>query len=304
MMNRRGQSGWIVAFCVAVVLTGCSLTPVSSPTSTTTDAATPMPTNPSATATVEPTPEPLPPLVPGTDRGDMLMVQRAEDAALVSGAEPIRLTLARTGNRMSWFTAPPQKLSGEMSTEEALRTLGWRPSDDGRTAPLPVPRPNGLLSTASGDIAFTVQRANVRSDGTLVLDIRPFGEMPPTTESFGPVSLTLDGVPGVILVEERLSDDLLVRVTISGERNQQAIVQVITSAGEIVESAYLVGRKSVIDRWRDINEGATSWTDPVVTFARPGTMAPGSIRIAGDLIVDGVAAPLNRVIARWSQPIG
>lgn len=267
------------------------------------------PSVPSATPTTGPAPtaspttEPLPPLSPGSARGEVLFVQRAEDAALVSGAEPIRLTLARTGNIASWFTASPQKVAGVMSTEQALKSLGWRPADDGTTATLPTPRPNGLLATAAGDIAFTVRRANVRSDGTLVLDIRPMGAMPPTTESFGPVSLTLDGVPGVVAIEQRLSDDLVIRATITGNLNQQAVIQVLDANGEILESAYLAGSDNRIDSWLDVASGATAWTSPMVVFKAPTRTSPGTISITGELVVDGAATPLDRVIARWSQPL-
>ena len=50
------------------------------------------------------------------------------------------------------------------------------------TATLPNPRPNGLLVFEGGTLPFTVQGANVRADGTLVLDIRPIGAMPETIE--------------------------------------------------------------------------------------------------------------------------
>ena len=83
--------------------------------------AAPAPTLTSASAspapspTSAPTPSPSPPpLVPGTSRGRLLVVQQAEDAALVSGGQPILLTRVRTGNVASWLTSPPQKLAVTM----------------------------------------------------------------------------------------------------------------------------------------------------------------------------------------------
>jgi hypothetical protein len=229
-------------------------------------------------------------------------VQQAEDAALVSGGQPIRLTLARTGNVASWFTAPPQKLAGTMSTEQAMFTLGWRPADDGTTAVLPNPRPNGLLSFAGGSLGFTVQRANVRADGTLVLDIRPIGSVPETVESYGPVSLTLDGAPGVLDLESSLGE-ISVRVIVTGERSEQAVVQVVDAAGEVVESAFVSPEQTTIDRWLDVTSGSTIWSDPVVTFNPPERSRPGTVRVSGALTIDGTTTSLDRVIARWSLPL-
>jgi hypothetical protein len=189
-----------------------------------------------------------------------------------------------------------------MSTEQAMLTLGWRPADDGTTAVLPNPRPNGLLSFTGGSLAFTVQRANVRADGTLVMDIRPIGPAPETVESYGPVSLTLDGAHGVIDLQTALGE-IGVRVLVTGDRNEQAVVQVISGSGEIVESAYVSPEQTTIDRWLDVTSGTTTWTDPVVTFTPPGRSTPGTVRIAGVLMVDGETTQLDRVIARWSVPL-
>ena len=229
-------------------------------------------------------------------------MQQAEDAALVSGGQPIRLTLARTGNVASWFTAPPQKLAGTMSTEQAMLSLGWRPADDGTTAVLPMPRPNGLLAYAGGSLAFTVQRANVRADGTLVMDIRPVGAPPETVESYGPVTLTLDGAPGVLDLEATLGE-ITVRVIVTGERNEQAVVQVVDAAGEIVETAFISPERTVIDTWLDVTSGGTTWSDPVVTFTPPERSTPGTVRVSGALTVDGDTTDLDQVIARWSIPL-
>lgn len=220
----------------------------------------------------------------------------------MSGGQPIRLTLARTGNVASWFTAPPQKLAGTMSTEDAMLSLGWRPADDGTTAILPMPRPNGLLAYAGGSLAFTVQRANVRADGTLVMDIRPIGGTPETVESYGPVSLTLDGAPGVLELDADFGD-ITVRVIVTGQRNEQAVVQVVDGAGEIVERAFVSPDQRVVDRWLDVVSGTTTWSEPVVTFTPPERTTPGTVRIAGMLTVDGVTTELDQVIARWSIPL-
>jgi hypothetical protein len=286
----------------AALLAACTGGSDGAPSSS---APAPSATTSSAAPTPSPTvtPTPPPPLVPGTSRGRLLVVQQAEDASLVSGDRPIRLTLARTGNVATWITAPPQKLTGTMSTEHAMLTLGWRPADDGTTAALPGPRPNGLLAHAGGTLAFTVQRANVRADGTLVLDIRPLRGVPETVESYGPVSLTLDGAPGVLDLGAQLGD-LTVRVLVTGERNQFAVVQVTDPAGQMPESAFVSAGAPIVDRWLDVSSGTTTWADPVVTFTPPGEGTPGTVRVSGTLTVDGVTTDLDRVIARWSLPLG
>jgi len=290
---------------LSATLAACTRTPAVDPSPpslgpTTSESGS---TTSGSAAPVPPAPAPLPPLAPGTARGELLVVQRAEDAALVSDGDPIRLTLARTKNEAAWFTASPQKLAGTMSTEQAMLTLGWRPADDGTTAPMPPPRPNGLLAYQEGTLAFTVQRANVRGDGTLVLDIRPIGPPPPTVESFGPVSLSLDGVPGVLELGQELTPDLAVRVVITGSRNQQAVVQVVDSAGDILESAFVSSDRPTADAWLDVTAGTTTWSDPVLTFIAPTEGKPGTVRVTGILSANGEESPLDRVIARWSLPL-
>lgn len=309
-MNQASRVRGVVALIAgAALLAGCTSGSEGAASSSGTAPTGTAPTgtapsaSPAASPSVTPTPAPPPPLAPGKARGRLLIVQSAEDAALVSGGQPIRLTLARTGNVASWFTAPPQKLAGTMSTEQALLSLGWRPADDGTTATMPNPRPNGLLVFAGGTLPFTVQRANVRADGTLVLDVRPIGAMPETVESYGPVSLTLDGAPGVLELEATLGE-ITVRVIVTGDRNDQAVVQVVDSAGEVLESTFVSPERTSVDTWLEVTSGTTAWADPVVTFTPPQRSTPGTVRVSGTLTVDGVATDLDRVVARWSIPLG
>lgn len=304
-MNQASRVRGVVALIAgAALLAGCtSGSEGAASSSGTAPTGTAPSASPAASPSVTPTPAPPPPLAPGKARGRLLIVQSAEDAALVSGGQPIRLTLARTGNVASWFTAPPQKLAGTMSTEQALLSLGWRPADDGTTATMPNPRPNGLLVFAGGTLPFTVQRANVRADGTLVLDVRPIGAMPETVESYGPVSLTLDGAPGVLELEATLGE-ITVRVIVTGDRNDQAVVQVVDSAGEVLESTFVSPERTSVDTWLEVTSGTTAWADPVVTFTPPQRSTPGTVRVSGTLTVDGVATDLDRVVARWSIPLG
>lgn len=240
---------------------------------------------------------------PGTARGELLVVQRAEDAALVSGGDPIRLTMARTQNQASWFAAPPQRLAGTMTTEQALLTLGWRPADDGTTSPLPRPRPNALLATGGGDIAVTIMRANVRSDGTLVIDVEPIGPMPETNSSLGPVTLSIDGVPGVSFLTREISADLTTQVIVTGRRSQQAVVQFVSADGEIIESAFIAEDRDTVGFMGDVEVGATRLTDISLAFRAPQRLEPGSVTVTGRLAVDGAETTLTQVIARWSLPV-
>lgn len=264
------------------------------------DVPTPSPTTSAASPSPSP-PAPVP-VRPGTARGELLVVQRAEDASLVSGGDPIRLTLARTQNLASWFTAPPQRLAGTMTTEEALLTLGWRPADDGTTAPMPKPQPNGLLATATGDIAIIVLKANVRPDGTLVLDIRPIGAMPETTSSLGPVSLSLDGVPGVLQLVDDISPDLQARVIVTGRRNQQAVVQFVGTDGGVLQSAFLAPDRDTVEVIGDIEAGTTRLSDVVVQLIAPAEGSPGSVTITCQVAAGESDEALTQVVARWSLP--
>jgi hypothetical protein len=164
------------------------------------------------------------------------------------------------------------------------------------SAPTPPP-----LAPRTGALAFTIQRANVRPDGTLVLDIRPIGVTPETVQSYGPVSLTLDGAPGVLDLTTAVGD-LTLRVIVTGRRNDQVVVQVLDGSGRVLESAFLAADKPAVDSWIDVTAGETIWSDPVVTLSVPTPSRPGTVTVTGTLTVAGISTPVDRVIARWSLP--
>jgi len=285
------------ALCLAFVA-ACSPSGGAVPTSS------PAPTGASSTATATPTITPVPaPVRPGFARSQVIVVQRAEDASLVSGGDPIRLTLARTQNVASWLTGPPQRLAGTMSTEQAMLSLGWRPSDDGTTSPMAQPGPSGLLATASGDIAFTVLSANVRPDGTLVLDISPLGAEPATNSSLGPVSLTLDGVAGAVSVEREVAPGISAQVIVTGRRNQQAAVQLIGPDGKVQEGTYVaIDRPSAQIVGEVIGDGMRL-SDIGISLIAPRKLRLGTVTLTGRLTTDDGESTLTQVIARWSLPV-
>ncbi|MEK9809363.1 MAG: hypothetical protein VW362_02870 [Candidatus Nanopelagicales bacterium] len=304
-MSRRLIAGGAALSAGLVLLVGCSSsapeqgggdTPSPS-TSVTGGATTPIPIEPSN-----------PPLQPGRSRGHMLFVQSAEDASLVSGDRPIRLTLARTGNSIAWFAAPPQRRAGEMTTYEALMTLGWRPAPDGTTSTLPKPRPNGFLSYAGGSLTFTVFAANVRADGTLVLDITPMGPMPETSASLGVATLTLDGAPGVLTIDDTIGaggpvdTGITVNVVISGERNQQAVVQLFDAEGEVAESRYVSRDIPAAADMADIVTPTATLSDILIAFEAPTPESEGRVLIGGVLRIGETEMPIEQVVARWSLP--
>lgn len=303
-MRSAITGGAALAACLGV-LVGCSSpapdqagreTPNSSPTATG-EAATPIP--------IEPSP---PPLQPGRSRGHMVFVQSAEDASLVSGDRPIRLTLARTGNSIEWFSAPPQRRAGQMTTYEALMTLGWRPASDGTTATLPKPRPNGFLSYVGGSMSFTVFGANVRADGTLVLDINPMGPMPETSASLGAATLTLDGAPGVLTVDDTIGaggsvdTGITTNVVITGERNGQAVVQLLNAEDEVAESRFVSRDIPAAADMADIVTPTATLSDIVIAFEAPTRESEGRVVIAGTLRTGDTETPIEQVVARWSLP--
>lgn len=296
---------------VAVSVAGIAVASLAACGSTPPDPAPTSPSPATTSATPAPTPSPTPtpqppapaPVRPGTARGELLVVQRAEDASLVSGGDPIRLTLARTQNLASWFAAPPQRLAGSMTTQQAMLTLGWRPSDVGTTAAMPRPTPNAVLATANGDLAFSIAKVNVRSDGTLVLDIVPIGGTPDTNASLGPVTLSMDGVPGVLALPRQVTPDLSTRVIVTGRTNQQAVVQFVGPEGKVEESAFVaLDMPSAVTG--DIQVADTSLTDVHVEFQGPKKNEPGKVTISGNLTYKGQSTVLSQIVARWSLPTG
>ncbi len=289
------------AFVAIASLGACSSAEQGQPSTSTsaTQSSGAETSSPTPTATTGPVPAPLPPIEAGRARSEVIFIQRAEDASLVSGAKPIRLTLARTGNRADWFSSPAQRRTGTMSTTEALLALGWRPADDGTTSVLPTPRPNAMLASADGVLAFTIYRANVRADGTLVLDINPMpidpvGVMPETVESYGPVTLTIDGVPGVLVVEAEVTDGVRARVIVTGNRNQQVVVQLIDAEGDIAESRFLARDRPSADDMGDVG----SLSDVILEFVAPTLTQEGRVTLLAER--DGVS--IEQVLARWTRP--
>ena len=121
----------VIGLSASLLVVGCASTPQPAPTSSSSASPTPTPTSKSPTPSPSPSPSPTPtptpsPVAQGTTRGEMMFVQRAVNAALVAGGDPIRLTLARTDNTVSWFSAPRQHLTGTMRTDSMLRVLGWQ----------------------------------------------------------------------------------------------------------------------------------------------------------------------------------
>lgn len=297
--RKRARLGTLAAVTViALGLTSCTAGEPAPAPSTTAPTTSGAPT-PSPEPTIKPTP---PPLKPGNARGRVVFVQAAEDASLVSGGKPIRLTLTRTGNEVQWFSAPPQRLTGTTTTQNMLAMLGWRTAGDGATASLPTPKPQALLTYADGALAVTLQRASVRADGTLVLDVRPVGVEPETVSSFGPVTLTIDGVPGVRVVTEGITDDLTSTVTISGVNAGQALVTLRDANGEIVTDRYL-GADVADEFIGDVDtELGPQLRDAAITLRAPEPNRPGRVLLTATLVVDGAEVELKQTLARWTLP--
>ena len=291
----------VLASCAPAASTG-EAAPTASPDSPTASSAS---ASPSASATPTKS-KPPPPVQPGRARGAVVIVQRGEDASLVAGGDPIRLTIARTQNEAAWIASLPQGFTGTMTTEEALLALGWRPSDDGTTAPLPAPRPNGLLASARGDLAFALSAANVRADGTLVLDITPLAAPAPgqlsTVESFGPVSLTLDGVPVALVEEAAVAGDITARILVLGRRTDEAVIQLVDGAGDILASVFVAGDLGTSYGLDEAETETTRVSGARVDFIPPAQGKPGSATIVAEATLDGASVPVRVVIARWSPP--
>jgi hypothetical protein len=311
---RRSHTGVLarlVTFSAAAfVVASCTAAPPPGPTESPTGSATtasPAPTSSKPTSPPSPTPAPTitvdpAPVIPGTTRGRVVFVQAAEDASLVAGGRPIRLTLTRTQNLTPWFSAPAQRRAGEMSTEQMMLTLGWRPDADGATARLPRPRPQALLSYAGGSLAFTISRANVRADGTLVLDIAPIGPAPDTVDSYGPVTLTIDGAPGVRVQRTEITAGLTAVVTITGRNAQQALVQFIDGSGRILDSRFLApDRPQTRLGPIDVESGARL-ADLQLALSPPPKSGTGAVTLAGVIDLAGTPVPLEATLARWTQP--
>lgn len=282
----------VAALCLAFVA-ACS------PSGTVGPASSPAETNAKPMPTLTPMPAPV---QPGSASSQVIFVQQAEDASLVSGGDPIRLTLARTQNETEWFTDPPQRRAGTMSTAEAMLSLGWRPSNDGRTSPMAQPGPSGLLAGPWGEVAFTVLSANVRPDGTLVLDISPLGAEPETNSSLGPVSVTLDGVAGAVVVERDVAPGIVAQVVVTGQRNQQAVVRLMGTDAQTQEGAYVaIDRPSAQIVGDVIGDGATL-SDIDIALMAPSEQQLGSVTLTGRLTTIDGESMLTQVIARWSLP--
>ncbi len=301
-------SALALAACTGGSATDPTNTPTSSPTATSGSPTATAPT-PTSTSTSDPTPSPDPtitvdpvPVLPGTARGRVIFVQQAEDASLVAGGRPIRLTLTRTANIASWFSAPAQRRAGQMSTEQMLLSLGWRPAADGATDRLPKPRPQALLAYAGGALPFTIQRANVRADGTLVLDIAPIGPAPETVDSYGPVSLSIDGVPGVRVQRAEITAGLTSITTITGRNAQQVTVQFVDDSGDIIESRFLAPDRPEVRLGPITVESGARLDQVVMTLRTPTSDTRGAVDLTGVIDLGGTPVPLEATIARWTLP--
>lgn len=245
---------------------------------------------------------PLPTRSAGESPGRIVFVQPAEDASLVAGGDPLRLTLARTQDTAAWLLPTPEGEGGTMTTEEALLSLGWRPSGDGTTAPLPSPGARALLTSARGDLPLVVLKAGVRAGGTLVLDVAPHDGMPQTVESFGPVSVRLEGAEEPTVENTLIVPGLRARVIVMGVAGDQAVLQLLDGDGEVLWSDYLatdVGATYDIGDVAGNVDGAPTLRDAVAAFT-VSSDGYGSVVLTGRLVTDGAEAPLRTVLAEWS----
>ncbi|MDA2989821.1 MAG: hypothetical protein O2815_12165 [Actinomycetota bacterium] len=308
-MAPRLRSLSVIA-AAALIITACTAVPDPMPTSPTESTATAPPTDPPSPSS-SPSPSPSPtitidpvPVLSGTARGRVVFVQQAEDASLVAGGRPIRLTLTRTQNTARWFSAPAQRRAGTMSTEQMMLTLGWRPASDGATARIPRPRPQALLAWSGGTMAFTMQNANVRADGTLVLDISPIGADPATVDSYGPVTLTIDGAPGVRVQRIEITAGLISTVTITGREAQHVVVQLRDADGVIVDSRFLAPDRPEVVLGEITVESGARLEQARLRLTPPTEDSPGAVTMTGIIDLAGTALPLDAGLARWTLPSG
>jgi hypothetical protein len=231
----------------------------------------------------------------------MMFVQRAVNAALVAGGDPIRLTLARTDNAVSWFSAPRQHLTGTMRTDSMLRVLGWQPSGDGRTSPFPDTRPTAFLTSPDGTIAMTLERASIRGDGTLVLDIRPM-EPVPDSQEFGPVSLVIDGVPGIREFTTAVGTSMSTKVVVVGRKAQIVVVTLYADDTQIAEWV-LDDRVRTVTTSEDFSsDGVTLNSGAVLHLMPPKPHEAGSVMLSGTVVIDGQEVPLDLTLGQWTRP--
>jgi len=118
--------------------------------------------------------------------------------------------------------------------------------------------------------------------------------MPETVESYGPVTLTIDGVPGVLVVEAEVTDGVRARVIVTGNRNQQVVVQLIDAEGDIAESRFLARDRPSADDMGDVG----SLSDVILEFVAPTLTQEGRVTLLAER--DGVS--IEQVLARWTRP--
>lgn len=296
----------LAGLIAAMLVAGCSggaAAPDSGspePSPATSGSIAPPDPGPGPTGSPSPGPGPNPRPEPTTqERGRIIFVQQAEDASLVAGGVPIRLTLARTGNAANWFSAPPLRLSGSLTTDNMMRLLGWVPSGDGIPTRLPRPYPQALLTAGDSAIAMTLRRASVRPDGTLVLDIRPSRDVPETIDSFGPSTLTIDGARTVRVIEAEVAPGITAILTITGTESDIVLLQI--TDGDAVDSHVFTEGDPVYVLGDDIEQGSTTITaGSSFELIPPRKRREGELVFRGTVIDDGVSDELERVVARWT----
>ena len=300
MRRTRRTSRALPIIAAAVILAGCTGGSAAdeSASASASGSSTPAPTSP-APPSPTPSPSPPPPEPEPDERGRIIFVQQAEDASLVAGGVPIRLTLARTGNAANWFSAPPLRLSGSLTTNDMMRLLGWRPSEDGTTALLPRPYPQALLTAGDTAIAMTLRRANVRSDGTLVLDIRPARDVPESIASFGATTLTIDGDRTVRVLEAEVAPGITATLTITGRGSDIVLLQITDEDG--VRSHVFTAEDPVYTLFDSIDIGEASLgAGGTFELIPPRKRREGELLFTGSVTESGVTTEIERIVARWT----